>query len=212
MEIAWRHLTYYIDFANEEVRSQSHLMGISSDLPHSLACKGSPLVSQVMRRIGKESLEVQFFNEKVQAKHVVQESACKKFADCHVDPKDSAIELYDAFLLARKERTRQTKTEEEECTHEEVGKEWGVAELKTCIDSLLTELPSASVSEKMKLSLRDFTARKEDMRAYMSELLTQKLSYLLSKADMDPSLRIHLESVQRSLTELLSSQFELGTL
>lgn len=93
-----------------------------------------------------------------------------------------------------------------------MGKEWGVAELKTCVDSLLTEVPSGSGLEKMKLGLRDFTVRKEDMRAYICELLTQKLSYLLSQADMEPSLRGHLENVQRSLTELLCSQFLLGTL
>lgn len=145
-----------------------------------------------MRRIGKEGVEVQFFNEKVQAKHVVLEAACKKFSEWHVDPKEEMIELYDAFLLARKERTRLAKTEEEECTHEEVGKEWGVVELKTCIDSLLTELPSGPALEKMKTNLRDFTARKEDTRAYMSELLTQKLSYLLVQPDIDPSLRAHL--------------------
>lgn len=116
--------------------------------------------------------------------------------------------------MARKEhlRSRQTKAEEEECTHEEMGKEWGVTELKNCVDLLLIEVPSGSALEKMKLGLQDFTVKKEDMRAYMCELLTQKLSYLLSQADMEPSLRGHLNNVQRSLTELLCTQFQLGSL
>lgn len=80
-----------------------------------------------MRKIGKEGFEVQFFNEKVQAKHVVLEAACKKFSEWHAVPNEEMSELYYAFLLASKEYTRLTKTEEEECTHEEVVKEWGVA-------------------------------------------------------------------------------------
>lgn len=114
--------------------------------------------------------------------------------------------------MARKERTRQTKTEEEECTVEEVGREWGVAELKVCINSLLTEVPSEQALEKMKIGLRDFKARNEDSRAYLSELLTQKLSYLLSQPDLHPSIRAHIQPIQSSLTELLCDQFLLGIL
>lgn len=165
-----------------------------------------------MRRSGKEGVEVQFFNEKVQAKHVVLEAACRKFSEWHVDPTDKMLDLYDAFLLASKERTRLAKTEEEECTLEEARKDWGVGELKTCIDSLLIELPSGPALERIKTGLRSFTARKEDTRAYMSELLTQKLSYLLSQPDLETSLRAYLQPIQNSLTELLCTQFLLGTL
>lgn len=43
--------------------------------------------------MGKESIEVQFFNERTLAKHVVMEAACKKFSEWNVDPKEQMIEL-----------------------------------------------------------------------------------------------------------------------
>lgn len=91
MEIAWRHLTIIVISAMKKFEPNQILWTKHPTFLTLWPAKVIPSLIQVLRKVGKEGLEVLFVNEKVQGKQVVQENTCKNFAECHVDPKDSPI-------------------------------------------------------------------------------------------------------------------------
>jgi hypothetical protein len=177
-----------------------------------VAREGTPPCTQIVLKGQKDTYQVLFFSGDSQREMVaVPEAICKDFAQYCISEKESPLNLYEAYLLARKEHARKKdapKDSSDELTIDPP--EWGVLELRDFLNELLCGSRKGRKMAESRSGLIPFRLKEEERRAYLREGFCQKLDFLINECQINSELLLDLTLIRDRMKDLLVLAFSHG--